>query len=101
MSRHIVTVTQGERKDDNGVIGYDPPLRTFFLNAFVDKETDEPELWLGWRRDEFPTLESIILAARSNGYELSALSQDTILSMLAESSKPARLSLGERLGIVL
>lgn len=53
MSRYTITVTgtvTGKvRSDPDAVIGYDPPLRTYFLQAFPHEETDEPALWLGTR----------------------------------------------------
>ena len=33
MSRYTITVTRNGRSDPDAVIGYDPPLRTFFLQA--------------------------------------------------------------------
>ncbi len=46
MSRYCVEVKSNVANDDQAIIGYDRPLRTFFLTAFVSEETDEPELWL-------------------------------------------------------
>ncbi|OHV80312.1 hypothetical protein [Ensifer sp. LCM 4579] len=100
MSRHPITVTKGEKSDPDAVIGYDPPLRTFFLQAFLDQETDACELWLGAFLEEYPTLESIVTAARAEGYELSGLERDTILSLIKEASTPTPPSIGEQLGIV-
>ena len=34
MSRYTITLLKGERTDGEAVIGYDPPLRTFFLQGF-------------------------------------------------------------------
>lgn len=36
MSRYTITVTGNHRADSDAIIGYDPPLRTFFLQAFPD-----------------------------------------------------------------
>lgn len=47
MSRYSTTVTSAGRSDPNAVIGYDPPLRTFFLHAFPDESGDDLALWLG------------------------------------------------------
>ncbi|MCY1667380.1 hypothetical protein [Rhizobium sp. SL86] len=41
MSRHTVTVKTDTEADEDAVIGYDPPLRTFFVQAFPNEETDE------------------------------------------------------------
>lgn len=100
MSRHNATVTKGGKSDPEAVIGYDPPLRTFFLQAFPDEETDMCELWLGTLLEEFPSLEGIVTAARAEGYDLSGLSREAIVSMIKESSKPTPPSIGEQLGIV-
>ncbi|AWI62483.1 hypothetical protein [Sinorhizobium fredii] len=100
MSRHIVQITNGTETDEQGTIGYDPPLRTFFLQAFPDPETDECALWLGTFIEEYPTLESIIEAARAQGYEVRGLTREMMLVMIKEAGPPHPPSLGERLGIV-
>lgn len=41
LSRYTVQITNGTTTDDEGTIGYDRPLRTFFLQAFPDPETDD------------------------------------------------------------
>ena len=42
MSRYTITVTSSDsRFDPDAVIGYDPPLRTFFLQAFPDESGDD------------------------------------------------------------
>lgn len=78
MSRYTITVTgtvtgQG-RSDPDAVIGYDPPLRTYFLQAFPHEETDEPGLWLGTHDRAFETLEDLHRAAISHGYDFMPLS---------------------------
>ncbi|MFC0808979.1 hypothetical protein ACFHWW_26660 [Ensifer sp. P24N7] len=100
MSRYIVQITNGTDTDEKGTIGYDPPLRTFFLQAFPDPETDDCALWLGAWLEEYPTLESIIEAARAQGYEVHGLTKEMILAMVKEAGPPHPPSLGERLGIV-
>lgn len=99
MSRHTATVTKGSETDHQAVIGYDPPLRTFFLQAFPDDD-DIHELWLGTFLEEFPTLESIVKEVRAQGYDLSGLSRETVVAMIKESSIPTPPSIGEQLGIV-
>ncbi|AWI62488.1 hypothetical protein [Sinorhizobium fredii] len=71
MSRYTVEVKPATASDPEATNGYDRPLRTFFLQAFPDPETDESALWLG----AFPTLESIIEAARAQGYEVRGLTR--------------------------
>ena len=44
MSRYFITVTGEGRTDPEALIGYDPPLQTFFLQAFPHEETDDPAL---------------------------------------------------------
>lgn len=100
MSRYTVQVTNGTETDPEATIGYDPPLRTFFLQAFPDPETDECALWLGTCLEEFPTLESIIEMARSEGYEIQGLSREIIMGMLKDAGSRHPPSLGERLGVV-
>ena len=100
MSRYTVRVTDGTETDPEATIGFDPPLRTFFLQAFPDPDTDECTLWLGTGLEEFPTLESIIEQARHQGYEIGDLSHDIIVGMLKDAGPLYPPSLGERLGIV-
>ena len=47
MSRYTITVTSNDRSDPDAVIGYDPLLSTFFLQAFPDESGDDLALWLG------------------------------------------------------
>ncbi|KAK0360003.1 hypothetical protein LTR94_029032, partial [Friedmanniomyces endolithicus] len=98
MSRHAVTVRSATRTDDNAVIGYDPPMRTYFLQAFEDEERDEPGLWLGIRFDEYPSLAALIAAAERQGYALEDLAECDIADMAREAALPARQSLAERAG---
>lgn len=100
MSRYPVQVTNGNDTDPEATIGFDPPLRTFFLQAFPDPETDECALWLGTCLEEFPTLESIIGSARNEGYEIHGLSHEVIMGMLKDAGPWYPPSLAERLGIV-
>lgn len=100
MSRYLVTVKSALQNDENAVIGYDPPLRTYFLQAFPDEATDACALWLGGFLEEYPSLESIINAARADGFEVHGLTHDVILAMTKEGGTPTPPSMGERLGIV-
>ncbi|MER9794856.1 hypothetical protein [Mesorhizobium sp. M0213] len=98
MSRYTITVTgtvtgQG-RSDPDAVIGYDPPLRTYFLQAFPHEETDEPALWLGTRDRAFETLEDLRHAAISHGYDLVPLPPELAAKLVddkaAASGRPER-----------
>ncbi|MGV1908510.1 MULTISPECIES: hypothetical protein [Agrobacterium] len=100
MSRYPITVKSDLQTDENAVIGFDPPLRTFFLQAFPNEATDACALWLGGFLEEYPSLESIIDAARSEGYEVHGLTHDVIIALTKEGGTPTPPSIGERLGIV-
>lgn len=101
MSRHAVTVRSRSEADDRAVIGYDAPMRTYFLQAFRRRTTDGPELWLGTRFDEFSNLASLTEAARTRGYTISALSPRAVMDMEGEARQPHRRSLIERCDLVL
>ncbi len=100
MSRHIVTIIGPAQTDREAIIGYDPPLRTFFLQAFPDPETDACALWLGGFLQEYSSLEGIVEAARSRGFEIRGLGQDAIIAITKEAGIQTPPSVGERLGIV-
>lgn len=103
MSRFYVNLLNAGRIDDGAVIGYDKPLRTFFLMGFYDAESDddeEPEIWLGTCLEEFPTLESLIEEARTRGYEVRKVQADQIVTMLAEAGHKPELSIAEKLGLI-
>lgn len=100
MSRYEVEVKSETRTDPEAVIGFDPPLRTYFITAFPDEETDEPYLWLGTRIEEFPSLETLIDAVRAEGFQLVGLKQYQIVAMLKEASQRHPPSAGERAGFV-
>lgn len=73
MSRYTITVTGQGRLDPDAVIGYDPPLRTYFLQAFPHQITDEPALWLGTYDRAFETLEDLHHATVAHGYDFMPL----------------------------
>ncbi|WP_137935392.1 hypothetical protein [Mesorhizobium comanense] len=73
MSRYTITVTGQGRSDPEAIIGYDPPLRTYFLQAFPHQETDEPGLWLGTHDRAFETLGYLRHAAIARGYDFMPL----------------------------
>lgn len=100
MSRYTVEVKSVTKTDSEATIGYDRPLRTFFLQAFPDPETDEYALWLGAFLEGHPSLESIIEIARAEGYEVHGLTREMMLAMIKEVGPPSPPSLGERLGII-
>ncbi|GEO87240.1 hypothetical protein ASC75_19365 [Aminobacter sp. DSM 101952] len=95
--RHKITVTKGGKTDRHAVIGFDPPLRTFFLQAFMGKSR---EIWLGTVLEEFLSLEALTEGARSQGYEIEDISRETIIEMTKLAAQPHAPRIGERLGIV-
>lgn len=101
MSRYTVTLLKGERTDDEAVIGFDPPLRTFFLQGFeTEDDFGTPEIWLGTLLEEFPTMEGIIEAARRLGYEVRDLDYADMIALLAEAGRDYEPSIAEKLGFV-
>lgn len=100
MSRYTIEVRSVTATDPEATIGYDRPLRTFFLTAFPDPDTDAVSLWLGGLLEEYPTLESIVLAARACGYEISGLTHADMIAMLRECGSPGTPSIAETLGFV-
>ena len=102
MSRYTVTLLKGERTDDEAVIGFDPPLRTFFLQGFEsDDDFGTPEIWLGTLLEEFPTLEGVIEAARRQGYVVRGLERADMIALLAEAGHDYEPSIAEKLGFIL
>ncbi|MGX5844776.1 hypothetical protein ACWGTI_29160 [Mesorhizobium sp. ArgA1] len=98
MSRHTITVTgtvtrQG-RSDPDAIIGYDPPLQTYFLQAFPHEVTDEPALWLGTHDQAFEVLEDLHQAAVAHGYDFMPLPHDIATKLvddkIAAGDRPAR-----------
>ena len=94
MSRYTITVTGQGRSDQDAVIGYDPPLRTYVLQAFPHEETDEPALWLGTSDHAFEALEDLRHAAISQGYDFMPLSPELAAKLVddkaAASGRPDR-----------
>ena len=79
MSRYTITVTRTGRSDTDAVIGYDPPLRTFFLQAFPDESSDDLALWLGTSDGEYETIDALHAAARSRGFDFMPLPEGVAL----------------------
>ncbi|OQM73383.1 hypothetical protein [Manganibacter manganicus] len=87
MSRYTITVTSEGRSDPDAVIGFDPPLRTFFLQAFPDQAGDDLALWLGTRDREFETLDALHAAARAKGYDFIPLPKDAATQLADDRAK--------------
>ncbi|MEQ1956203.1 hypothetical protein [Mesorhizobium sp. CN2-181] len=91
MSRYTITVTAtgDERFDPDAVIGYDPPLRTFFLQAFPDETDDDLALWLGTSDREYETLDALHVAALAKGFDFMPLPVESSGSLAAHFATEA------------
>lgn len=87
MSRYTITVTGECRSDPDAVIGYDPPLRTFFLQAFPDDTGDDLALWLGTSDREYESVDALHAAARSRGFDFMPLPEDVALQLAEDFAK--------------
>lgn len=88
ISRYTITVTSNGRSDPDAAIGYNTPLRTFFLQAFLDESGDDLELWLGTSDRKFETIDALHRAARSSGFSYLPLPGDVALLLDAEADRP-------------
>jgi len=84
VSRYTITVHNNHRTDPDAVIGYDPPLRTFFLQAFPDESGDDLALWLGTTDREYETLDALHAASLAQGYDFMPLPEDVALQLAAD-----------------
>ncbi len=87
MSRYTITVTGQGRTDPEAVIGYDPPLRTFFVQAFPHEVTDDPALWLGAYDQEFEALDELHSAALAEGYDFMPLPAGVADQLTADKAR--------------
>jgi len=87
MSRYTITVIGNGRSDPNAVIGYDPLLRTFFLQAFPDKSGDDLTLWIGTSDRQFETVDALYTAARSRGFDFMPLPEDVASQLTDDFAK--------------
>jgi hypothetical protein len=92
MSRYTITVTGMGRSDPDAIIGYDPPLRTFFLQAFPHQVADDPALWLGTRDREIDTLAALHIATLAEGYDFMPLPNDVAAQLAADKAADDRRS---------
>lgn len=89
MSRYTITVTSNGRSDPDAAIGYDPPLQTFFVQAFPHEVTDDPALWLGTYDHEFEALDDLHRAALAEGYDFMPLPDDAALLLAVDFAEEA------------
>jgi len=82
MSRYTITVNGSDsRSDPDATIGYDPALRTFFLQAFADDSGEDRALWLGTSDREYETLDALHAAAQAKGFDFIPLPDDLRLQL--------------------
>lgn len=100
MCRIQICMNKDDKQDADAFIGYDQPLRTFFLQGFLKDygEYEDFEIWLGTELEEFPTLEGIIEAAKMKGFHIGAISHDDQLSLMLAAAHKSEPSLAERMG---
>ena len=89
MARYTITVTGHSRSDPEAIIGYDPPLRTYFLQAFPHEETDEPAVWLGTYDREFDTIAALHAAALAESYDFMPLPGNVAAQLAADKVEHA------------
>jgi hypothetical protein len=87
MSRNTITVTGEGRTDPEAVIGYDPPLQTFFLQAFPHEETNDPALWIDTRPHEFEKLDHLHRTALAEGYDFMPLPAGVAKQLSADKAR--------------
>ncbi|WP_433762937.1 hypothetical protein [Brucella anthropi] len=92
-----------DETDEEGAIGYDRPMRSFFFHGFVnqDQQDDRPEIWLGNILDEYPTLETLLNEVKRRGNKIGALQNSAIIEMMREAGEKPVPSLAERLGLMI
>ncbi len=93
MSRYIIAVAGRDQSDPEGVIGYDRPLQTSFLQAFPDEEGEDLALWLGTEYRAFETLTARRAAAMAEGYNFMPLPSDILWSLVNDRAREATRSL--------
>lgn len=89
MSRYTITVTGKGRSDPEAVIGYDPPLQTYFLQAFPDESGDDLAVWLGTSDREYETVDALHAAALSRGFDFMPLPEDVAEQLADDFAKEA------------
>lgn len=98
MARIQICMTKNGETDEQAFIGYYAPLRTFFLQGFLRDHVDyeDFDIWLGTLLEQYPTLEGIIEAAQSQGYEVQNLSHEDQLRILLAAGQLTEPNLVER-----
>lgn len=90
MSRFTITLVHGSSEDTEAVIGFDPPLQTYFLQGFPFEMNDGSyfKIWLGTEPREYPAIEGLVKALRAKGYDFHGLSEAQMEQMLEEVQRP-------------
>lgn len=98
MSQYTVTLVSTTERDSDAMMGFDGPLRTFFIQGFPDEDTEEPSLWLGSELEEFRTLEALEARLAAIGCKIVGLDDDARLALHEEAAAPHAPSALERAG---
>jgi hypothetical protein len=90
VSRFTITLVHGSSEDTGAIIGFDPPLQTYFLQGFPFKMNDCTyfKIWLGTEPREYPAIESLVKDLRAKGYDFHGLSEPQMEHMLEEAQRP-------------
>ncbi|MEA1844977.1 hypothetical protein [Agrobacterium tumefaciens] len=90
MSRFTITLVHGSTADTEAVIGFDPPLQTYFLQGFPFEMNDCTyfKIWLGTEPRQYPAIEGLVKALRAKGYDFHGLSEPQMEQMLEEAQRP-------------
>lgn len=90
MSRFTITLVHGSSEDTEAVIGFDPPLQTYFLQGFpfVMNDCGYFKIWLGTEPRQYPAIEGLVKALRAKGYDFHGLSEAQMEQMLEEAQRP-------------
>jgi len=98
VSRFTITLVHGTAEDTEAVIGFDPPLQTYFLQGFPFELNDYThwKIWLGTDFQEYREIQDLVKAVRAKGYEFHGLSEQQMEQMLEEAQRPIALRPGLR-----
>lgn len=91
MSRYTITVTRTASgdADPDGIIGYDRPLQTYFLQAFPSPDDDDLELWIGTEYRAFETLSALRTAAMELGFDFVPIASGVLHRLLEDHGREA------------
>lgn len=101
MIRHRIVLTCGDHTDHAAYIGFDKPLRTYFLQRFLAPCQVVYPVWIGTMFKEFAKLDALLEAANRKSYFVRNLPDSYVRDMLVEEKSSHQSSLAERLGLFI